>query len=364
MISLDEYLKLEPYSLSKDKKREILVDWLNRLTKHHTKNSTEYSSIIEAFGMQGKEFKSLEEFLFLPVRLFKEYELKSCRDDEVVKVLTSSGTTSSRVSKIFLDKETSILQTKTLVKIMQNFLGKKRLPMLIVDSKSIFKDRRSFSARGAGILGLSNFGRDHTYLLDENMEIDLDAIEDFLQRHKGEEILMFGFTFMVWQYLYEVAKSKNIKLNLSNVTLIHSGGWKKLQEKAVSNELFKSSLKKQFNIDRVHDFYGMVEQVGSIFVECKEGFLHTPIFSDIIVRDKISLKPLPFGKEGVVEVVSILPQSYPGHILLTEDIGVVFGEDDCPCGRKGRYFKIRGRLPKAELRGCSDTHAYSREMES
>ena len=40
-----------------------------------------------------------------------------------------------------------------------------------------------------------------------------------------------------------------------------------------------------------------------------------------------------------------------------EDEGIILGEDDCPCGRKGKYFKILGRLKDAEIRGCSDTYA-------
>lgn len=64
-----------------------------------------------------------------------------------------------------------------------------------------------------------------------------------------------------------------------------------------------------------------------------------------------------FGEAGIVQVVSMLPESYPGHSLLTEDEGVILGEDDCPCGRRGKYFKILGRLPQAEIRGCSDTYA-------
>jgi hypothetical protein len=55
--------------------------------------------------------------------------------------------------------------------------------------------------------------------------------------------------------------------------------------------------------------------------------------------------------------LSILPNSYPGHSLLTEDEGVLIGEDDCMCGRLGKYFKIVGRLKNAEIRGCSDTYA-------
>ncbi len=55
--------------------------------------------------------------------------------------------------------------------------------------------------------------------------------------------------------------------------------------------------------------------------------------------------------------MSVLPVSYPGHSLLTEDEGVLEGVDNCPCGRKGKYFKITGRLKHAVLRGCSDTYA-------
>jgi len=360
-MTLNEYLEIPPYSLDKEEKKKFLLSELNNLTKIHSKKSKEYNSILKAYDLLDTEFKSLEEFLPLPVRLFKNYELKSCKDEEVIKTLISSGTTSQRVSKIFLDKETSILQTKALVKIMQNYLGKKRLPMLIIDTKSILKNRKMFSARGAGILGLSNFGRKHTYALDENMEIDFDVIEKFLDEHKDEKIFIFGFTFMIWQYFYEKLKEKNIKLNLENSILIHSGGWKKLVEKAVDNETFKKSLKEQTGISDIHDFYGMVEQVGSIFVECEEGHLHAPIFADIITRDPMTHKPLPFKEEGIIEVLSILPRSYPGHILLTEDLGTILGEDDCPCGKKGKYFKVKGRLPKAEIRGCSDTHAYDKK---
>ena len=111
-------------------------------------------------------------------------------------------------------------------------------------------------------------------------------------------------------------------------------------------------------INEIHDFYGMVEQVGSIFVECEEGYLHAPIFADIIIRNKMTMEPLAFGQEGLIEVLSILPRSYPGHVLLTEDLGTILGEGDCCCGKKGKYFKVKGRLPKAEIRGCSDTHAF------
>ena len=358
MIDLDDLYKVGPYSLKKEEKNKILIEYLNYLTLHHINHCEPYKKIHQALKTININFERLEDFPFLPVRLFKDFTLKSIDDSEVFKVLTSSGTTSQKVSRIFTDKNTSLYQTKTLVKILQNFIGSKRLPMIIIDTSNVIKDRNLFSARGAGILGLSTFGRDHFYLLDEEMNIDINGFEQFLEKHEREELLLFGFTFMVLQYFYKNLLRTGKKYNLQRGTLIHSGGWKKLTEEAVDNKIFKKSLKDLLGLKKIFNFYGMVEQVGSIFMECENGNLHAPIFSDVIIRNPYDWSDSGFNKEGIIEVISILPHSYPGHILLTEDTGVVLGEDNCTCGRYGKYFKIIGRIPKAEIRGCSDTHAY------
>ena len=95
----------------------------------------------------------------------------------------------------------------------------------------------------------------------------------------------------------------------------------------------------------------MAEQVGSVFVECEAGHLHAPQLADVVIRDPYTLAPLPQGQTGLIQVLSAIPSSYPGHSILTEDKGRVLGTDDCPCGRKGRYFEVHGRLPKTEVRG-------------
>lgn len=92
-------------------------------------------------------------------------------------------------------------------------------------------------------------------------------------------------------------------------------------------------------------------------MECEYGHLHASLFSDVIIRNANNFSVCGFGEKGIIQVVSMLPESYPGHSLLTEDEGMLLGEDDCPCGRKGKYFKVNGRLKNAEIRGCSDTYA-------
>lgn len=347
-------LRTEQYSLAAGAKEGLLVGMLNRLTDHHRLHCTGYRRILEAAYKGSAHASCVADVPYLPVSLFKSIELKSVEDVDVFKVMTSSGTTSGAVSRIYLDVDTATAQSRALATIVTHYLGGKRRPMLIVDYPGVIKDRREYSARGAGILGMMNFGRDHLYALDARMRVDRAALESWLASHAGEELLIFGITFMVWEHLREPLKDQGI--DLSRASLVHSGGWKKLADRAVSRDVFRAGLSQAFGLTRVHDFYGMVEQVGSVFFECPAGYFHPPNFAEVVVRDPRTWRPAATGDEGVVEVLSLLPRSYPGHALLTEDVGVIHGVDDCPCGRLGRRFRIMGRVPKAEIRGCSDTY--------
>lgn len=358
-MTYDELLEKAPYSLSKDEKNRILTERLKELTKLHKENCEEYSRILDSISFDLEKVDNYENLPFLPVRLFKELELRSVPKEEVVKTMTSSGTSGQAVSKIYLDRTTSSNQQKTMVKIVSDYTGSGRMPMIILDCPSVVKNRLMFSARGAGILGFSIFGAKKIYALDDDMNLNVEALKEFLEKYKGQKILLFGFTFMVWKHFYkELVRLKDeVSFDLSNGILIHGGGWKKLVNEAVSPEEFHRRLKDICGLDSIHDYYGMVEQTGCIYMQCECGHLHASIFSDVIIRKPEDFSICKKGERGIIQVVSAIPESYPGHSLLTEDEGEVLGEDDCPCGRKGKYFKIYGRLKNAEIRGCSDTYA-------
>jgi hypothetical protein len=338
------------FTLSQPEREVLLHKELSELTQHHRANCEEYDRILAASGFTSAA--TVAELPWLPVRLFKNLKLKSIPDDEVFKVLTSSGTT-GEVSRIYLDKAAAATQTRQLGATMQTVLGPRRLPMILVDSKGLLKDRRSFSARGAGVLGMATYGRDHAWALDPEGHPDLDALRTFLDKHGGEPFLIFGFTYLVWLHLYEVARDNG--LDLSNGILIHSGGWKKLVDQAVSPQEFRRRLKDDTGLTRMHNFYGMVEQIGTVFLEGPSGgSLYCPDFADVIIRNPRTWEEQPVGEPGLIEVVSTLPTSYPGHVLLTEDLGVLDGVDDGDW--PGKRFSVLGRLPRAEARGCSDTY--------
>jgi len=361
-VTADVLLTLPQYSLPQADKEKLLVERLNELHAHHHRASAVYARVTDALFPGFTSARAAAELPWIPIGLFKSHRLISVPEEELFKTLTSSGTSGDPVSRVYLDRATAQSQAEALAAIMATVLGHDRLPMLIVDWPGVIRDRAQFSARGAGILGMMTFARRPLYLLDEEMRLDVAGLADFLRQYGNEPFLVFGFTFMVWQHLLQ--QVSGLGMDLSNGILIHSGGWKALEDRAVDDEVFRRKLREETGLSRVHGFYGMVEQVGSVFLEGSDGLLHAPNFADVIVRDPVTWQELEPGQVGVLQILSLLPWSYPGHSILTEDLGVIRGIDDDPGGWLGKRFSLMGRVPRSQLRGCSDTYAATVESAS
>jgi hypothetical protein len=355
-LNTDEIIRLEPYSLAKKERENLFAKYLNALTCHHYDHCLEYKKILDLLNYNVSTNNPLEDIPFIPVRLFKDYELLSVPKDDIVKTLTSSGSSGQQVSKIFLDKNNVQNQTRVLSNIIMSYIGKSRLPLLLLDTEQVKKDRSMYSARGAGIIGFMTFGREVLFALDDEMKLRPDQISEFLNKYNDTPILLFGYTYLLWQYIVRELENQGRVLNIRNGILFHIGGWKKLKEQSVDSSEFNRRVRNTLGNIQVYNYYGMAEQLGSVFVECEYGRMHCSIFSNVFIRSPNNFELVTTGKSGLIELQSLLPTSYPGHSLLTEDEGTILGEDDCPCGRLGKTFMIHGRVKNAEVRGCSDTY--------
>lgn len=334
----------------------MIVNELKELTNHHRQACDLYRYYTDAVFPEVAKAKCLADLPYLPVRAFKEFELKSVRDKDVYKVMRSSGT-SGNFSKIFLDKHTARLQTHALISGFTSFFGKGRFPMLVIDNKNTVTNRDFFSARTAAINGFSMFSHGKCFALDDEMKFDFSAVRDFLNIHKGRRIFIFGFTSIVWLNFIRELDEKGEALDLADGFLLHGGGWKKLEHEKVSNKVFKEKVLQLTGCQTVRNYYGMVEQTGTIFMECEAGNMHACAGSDVIIRDPITFAELPSGMPGLIQLFSTVQKSYPGHSILTEDIGRKVDNGPCSCGRLGSIIKVDGRQENAELRGCSDAYS-------
>ena len=236
MINLNKIIDENPFSLKKEKKKKLFLNYQKKISLHHSKKCSAYKKIIDNKNI--KKILSLNDLPYLSVNLFKQTNLSSIRDDQKFKTLTSSGT-SGQKSQIVLDKNTAFLQQEALLKITNNFLGNERLPMIIVDNENTIKNKKSFSARGAAINGFSIFGKEKCFILDDKLEIDENKLNKFLKKYPKERYLIFGFTFQIWKYFLN---NKKIKIN-NNCIFLHGGGWKKMQDFSDDNSLFINELK-------------------------------------------------------------------------------------------------------------------------
>jgi Acyl-protein synthetase, LuxE len=333
----------------------MLVHDLNALTLHHKGRCKLYADYVESM-FPNTQVTRLDQVPFLPVRAFKDFDIKSIPDDEVFKTMRSSGTTGKQ-SQIFLDKETAQKQSLALVEGFGDHFGNRRFPMLIIDAESTVKDRLKFSARTAAINGFSMFSRGRCFALNEDMKPDFDRIRSFLAENADKRIFVFGFTFLIWSVFIQELQRLGETLPLENSFFLHGGGWKKLEAEKVSGAAFKEAIRQTASCTAVHNYYGMVEQTGTIFIECENGRLHAARQSGALTRDPAAHTPLEHGRTGLLQIFSTIQFSYPGHSLLTEDVGRTYAGNECPCGREGTIIEIDGRLARAEVRGCSDAYS-------
>lgn len=279
---------------------------------------------------------------------------------EDIKLRLQSSATSGTPSTIVVDKITSKRQAKAMVKVMQEFIGKDRKPFLVMDIDPRSEFRALLGARFAAITGYLNFASKSGYFLKAKNGVsyfDIDAIKEYLKEIPADQpVVVFGFTYIMYSNVLKAILEKGEKIQLPKGSkIIHIGGWKKLEAEKVEKSLFNQQLADGFGIEPtdVIDIYGFTEQMGLNYPDCPCGCKHASSYVKVLARDVVTREVLPEGQEGMMEFITPVPHSYPGNVVLTDDMGII-EKDPCPYGRPGQRFRITGRMKKAEVRGCGD----------
>lgn len=368
-VEIKELIQSRQYAMTYEEKQRRLLPLLETQVANCCERIPAYARYLQRSGLAASGYSSYTDLPCLPVSVFKEFDLCSVPQDQVVRVLKSSATTTGTPSKIYLDKPTAFRQSQALAATLMDVLGGQQRPYLVLDCQEVNSPGSTLTARGAALRGFMSFASSVTYALHQNgngLQPQIDVLERFFEQNEGKPVLVSGFTYIVWIDVIQRLREKGIRFNHPEMKLFHSGGWKRLTELSVEKTEFAEGVAQTFGCEPsdVRDFYGMVEQVGVVFVDCEAGNKHTPNFAEVTIRDPLTLQQVRPGYSGLIEVLSALPTSYPGQAVLTEDVGLFLGVDNCPCGRPGLSFRFQGRVAKAEVRGCGDTFAVSQQIES
>lgn len=358
----DFLLSFDPYDYGEDSQTAFINALKDELIYHYDNNDMFRKFCVRKNFDPHSDFSDLESLPPVAVSVFKELggHLNSVPKEDVSFSLQSSAT-SGVPSTVTVDKITSKRQAKAMVKVVGDFIGKERKPFLIMDIDPTGASRHLLGARFAAVTGYLKFANKVGYFLKVNDKgisyFDVDAMKEFLAGLDPESpVVLFGFTYILYQNVLKAVKESDIDIKLPKGSkIIHIGGWKKLESEKISKELFNQRLSAAFGInpEDIIDIYGFTEQMGLNYPDCECGCKHTSAYTRLIVRDPVSRHPLGPGEEGMLEFITPVPHSYPGNVVLTDDMGYMV-DGKCPFGRGGQRFKITGRLKKAETRGCGD----------
>jgi hypothetical protein len=363
-------LTVAPYQLDPKEHEAILLAIFQDELAFACERNPRLRNYVEQWPVHYRAAVRIADLPFLPVGLFKgDPPLTLVEPGEIIRTLASSATTGQVPSRVLLDAATSRRMTKGVITIVSDFIGSARRPYLVIDTPRTLGKDGDLGARGAAIQGLRSFATQIVCCLKEDLEgnlmLDVEKILDCARQWKGTNVLVYGFTYVLWNHLVKPLAAKGITLDLPNVRVLHSGGWKRLQQQAVSKDAFTRGVASALGCSpgRVIDFYGMIENVGVIYPDCEQGNKHVPAFAEVIIRNPLTLEPVEPGQQGLVQVCSVLPSSFPGFLALTEDIAELISHDGCPCGRRGTSFRFVSRAPKAEVRGCGNVETLRQRQE-
>lgn len=360
----DELLGLNPYDHS-PQACGVFENALREELRFHYANNPMYRRFCLTKGFDPDTWDgNADSIPPVAVSVFKNlgFNLASVPKDEIQMALQSSAT-SGVPSTIVVDKITARRQAKAMVKVMGEFIGKSRIPFLImdIDPRSGGMARKLLGARFAAVTGYLKFASRTGYFLKSDSDgisyFDVEGIKAYLGELPSDQpVVVFGFTYILYQNVLKAIEDADINISLPKGSkIIHIGGWKKLESEKIDKSLFNQRLADAFGIEPrdVIDIYGFTEQMGLNYPDCPCGCKHASGYVRVIVRDISTREPLPAGQVGMLEFISPVPHSYPGNAVLTDDLGVI-EDGECPFGRQGTRFRIVGRMKKAEARGCGD----------
>jgi hypothetical protein len=358
---LEELLSGPVFAREPAERQAQLLAVLKAQLQYAIERHAPFGRYVSAWPIDYRGAQRIADLPYLPVGVFKaDPPVALVAAEKIVRTLASSATTGQSPSRVVLDAETARRMARGVTAIIRDFIGPARRPYLVIDTPESLSGGAQLGARAAAIAGLRNFATDIVCCLKRNEPgeplIDEPKLFGFARQVGEGDALAYGFTYVIWRHLVQPLRARGVRVHMPNVRLLHSGGWKRLADEAVSAAVYAAGVAELFGCraGNVVDFYGMVENVGVIYPDCAHGNKHAPAFAEVIIRDPLTLEPVQAGEQGLVQVCSALPTSFPGFAVLTDDIAEVIHYDGCACGRRGIGFRFVKRVPKAELRGCGN----------
>ncbi|PKD44511.1 hypothetical protein [Rhodohalobacter barkolensis] len=305
-----------------------------KVFNYQLENNPVYSRFNEVFGFSRDLSSpiSIDELPLIPIRVFKEADIKSFQGEEEL-LFMSSGTSSMTHSRHFI-KNRSVYE-KAIENQFYNFFPKDQTSVVCYTPGYSENPHSSLIWMLNHLVEQDSSGLSHFIPLDQPLK--KEQLEKLIQSNR--KVVLFGAAFG----LLDLIESGSDPLP-EGAHIIETGGMKTHRREIHKSEL-RELLSDGFQVppSRIHSEYGMCELLSQCYAIGGEWF-ETPEWMRVTVRDANDpsriCEPYEPGKLGIIDLANL----YSCSFIQTDDMGMM---DD-----QGR-FKVMGRWRKAEMRGCN-----------
>ncbi|MCX6269884.1 MAG: acyl-protein synthetase LuxE [Bacteroidetes bacterium] len=292
------------------------------------------------------------------VGTMKIHAFTSVPKEDITMVLTSSGTTGQKTQSFF--DRSSFERLNILATHVFKGMG---LNSEIPVHQFVFNyDRKKATDVGTAwsseqLVRLAPVKALHWTILwndrKQEYEFDLEKWVDEVASVPENEVLRFiGFPAFIYQLVVRL-KEKHPEFRVNPACFVLAGGgWKNHSGEVLSHQSFASFLNEAigFSPENIRDTYGMAEH-GVPFTACCKGYHHMPIYSRLVVREPLTCKSLPFGKEGLLQLYTPFNTAQLNLSILSTDICVL--ATGCECGMPGIFIASVRRGGIRKQKGCA-----------
>jgi len=292
-------------------------------------NNQVYSSYVNALGISPGAVTRLSQIPFLPIRFFKEQQVKTTEFNPELH-FESSGTTSSQVSRHLLKKKSVYCESFTrgfehfysnpsewcIVGLLPSYLERKHSSLVMMVDALIKQSHHPLS-------GFYLYDHEQLHQVLQNLE------------KAGRPALLIGVTFALIDF------AEKHPFQMRSTIVMETGGMKGRKEELTREEVH-AVLQSAWGLKEVHSEYGMTELLSQAYSKGK-GIFNCPPWMNILIRQEDDPFKMEKNGRGVISVID-LANLYSCSFIETEDLGYLHPDGS---------FEVLGRVDASEARGCS-----------
>lgn len=338
------------------------VEAMRENISFHIQNCHEYGTILDNLGFKTDTLHGIDDLSIippLPTSYLKNHSLLSKPYDKLFIKITSSGTSGRKTLSGF-DFGSALCGLWMALRVFRyhKLLSLRRTNYIILGYQPD-KSNQTAMAKALRLITISAPAKEVVYALSFkngehqiNTEGLVNAVTRFAEQKRPLRIVGLPAYFKL--FLDELDR-RRLKFDLhKDSKILLGGGWKGLigDEIPVDELFLMASNTLGIRRGNFKNHFSTAEHPIN-YVSCINNRFHVPVFSRVIIRDVVTLRPVPYGTPGLLNLLSPLLSSVPYGSIMTDDIAVMKSEEECGCGISSPYFELAGRVGLASIKTCT-----------